>query len=274
MKKYIIAFLLVICLCTLFGCDSYNSNKATKPQSSNTSLQDNNYQNSTIDNYSNKNDTEKGGQESTSSIIIQTLPDSYIYSFNSYNDLSKALVTYDYFTTSDLDNYGDLFAKTITSFYSKTVELYIPSINEDVCQLRNKEGFSNISLMTTELYNLPWICYHCKVNESYVDIKLAYPSVIGSNEINHAKTYREVLSVIAPNAPNPDNYTKYDSYENIYETELTLANDRIVEAMISELKNSNKVYVMFDFDGLLVSIYADNQILLDSFWSSFALVRS
>jgi len=244
MKKYIIAFLLMICLCTLFGCDSYNSNKA------------------------------KGGQESTSSIIIQTPPDSHIYSFDSYNDLSKALVTNDYFTTSDLDNYGDLFAKTITSFYNKTVELYIPSINEDVCQLRNKEGFSNISLMTTELYNLPWICYHCKVNESYVDIKLAYPGVIGSNEINHAKTYREVLSVIAPNAPTPDNYTKYDSYENIYETELTLANDRIVEAMISELKNSNKVYVMFDFDGLLVSIYADNQILLDSFWSSFALVRS
>ena len=46
--------------------------------------------------------------------------------------------------------------------------------------------------MTAELYNLPWIWYHCKVNNIDVDVKLAYHSVIESSELNEAVTDKAV----------------------------------------------------------------------------------
>jgi hypothetical protein len=52
-----------------------------------------------------------------------------------------------------------------------------------------------------------------------------------------------------------------------------LANDKNVDAMISEIKDINKVYVMFNYDGMLVSIYADQNALTEEFWNSFSLKK-
>lgn len=138
----------------------------------------------------------------------------------------------------------------------------------------NEQGrILNITLLTSELYNLPCIWYHCKADNSDIDIKLAYHSIIENDALNSAKTYYDILKLIAPEAPNPDNYTEFESYQKIYESKISLANDKNVDAMISEIKDSNKVYVMFNYDGMLVSIYADQNALTEEFWNSFSLKK-
>ncbi|WP_303804441.1 hypothetical protein [Ruminococcus flavefaciens] len=277
MKKIAIMHLVLLCLCALFGCSSYNSGEIQTPKSNSDSIQ---IDNNELNHQSNENENilamkkdEKSFPKSSSSVTIQTPPDYYSYLFESYNELSSTLIKRDSIMLADLNDYGELFNRTVSAFENGIIDLYVPVIDGNVCDLRNKDGFSNISMMTAELYNLPWIWYHCKVSDSDLEIKLAYPSIIENDELNSAKTYCEALKIIAPDAPNPDNYPKYESYQNIYESEILLANDTTVIAMISEIKNSSKVYVMFNYDGMLVSIYADNEILSETFWHSFALAK-
>lgn len=271
MKKILTIFSLLLSSCFLFGCSSYESS------GNNTSIQGHNFessfQNDEIEKDIIQSETESSTPMAPTSINIQTPPESNSYLFDSYNDLSKALTEQDFSTGAASNTYGELFDKTITAFKNNTIDLYVPAIDEDVCTLRNKEGFSNIALMTTELYNLPWIWYHCKVNDDDVDVRIAYPSVIENHELNSAKTYYEVLKLIAPDAPSPDNYAKYESYQKIYESEICLANGKKVAAMVSELKSKSKVYIMFKYEDALVCTYADKSVLTESFWSRFSLAK-
>ena len=191
-------------------------------------------------------------------------PASNTFLFDSYDDLYEALTEQDSSKVFGTDNNGELFDKTIAAFKNNIVDLYIPAIDEDV---------SNIALMTTDLYKLPWIWYHCKASDNDVSVRIAYPGVIENPDLSSAKTYYEVLKMIAPDAPNPDNYANYEAYQKIYESEICLANDKKVGAMISELKDNSKVYVMFNYEGVLVNVYADKSVLTESFWSSFTLAK-
>lgn len=203
--------------------------------------------------------------------LPQTPLDSYSYFFSSYYELSEALLKRDSYIKEDPNDYGELYKKTISAFENHAIELFVPAIDGNVFALRDREGFSNISFLTSELYNLPWIWYHCKVDENDIDIKISYYGVIGNNELATTNNYYEILKQIAPDAPNPDNYTKFNSYQNIYESEMSLANGRTVVAMISEIKNTSKIYVMFNYDNILVSVYANKNMLSESFWSRFTL---
>ena len=193
-------------------------------------------------------------------------PASNTFLFDSYDDLYEALTEQDSSKVFGTDNNGELFDKTIAAFKNNTVDLYVPAIDEDV-------DVSNIALMTTDLYKLPWIWYHCKASDNDVSVRIAYPGVIENPDLSSAKTYYEVLKMIAPDAPNPDNYANYEAYQKIYESEICLANDKKVGAMISELKDNSKVYVMFNYEGVLVNVYADKSVLTESFWSSFTLAK-
>lgn len=193
-------------------------------------------------------------------------PASNTFLFDSYDDLYEALTEQDSSKVFGTDNNGELFDKTIAAFKNNTVDLYVPAIDEDV-------DVSNIALMTTDLYKLPWIWYHCKASDNDVSVRIAYPGVIENPDLSSAKTYYEVLKIIAPDAPNPDNYAKYESYQKIYESEICLANGKKVDAMVSELKSKSKVYIMFKYEDVLVCVYADKSVLNETFWSRFTLAN-
>ena len=271
MKKILTIFSLLLSTYFLFGCSSYESS------GNDTSIQRHNLE-SSFQNDEIEKDIIQSEDESSISIVpnsinIQTPLESNSYLFDSYNDLSEALTEQEFYKEAGSNTYGELFDKTITAFKNNTIDLYVPAIDEDVCTLRNKEGFSNIALITTELYNFPWIWYHCKVSDDDVDVRIAYPSVIENHELNSAKTYYEVLKLIAPDAPSPDNYAKYESYQKIYESEICLANGKKVAAMVSELKSKSKVYIMFKYEDVLVCVYADKSVLNETFWSRFTLAN-
>jgi len=127
--------------------------------------------------------------------------------------------------------------------------------------------------MTSELYNLPWIWYNCVVDGYDLRVQVSYTSVLGSKDINSATSYLEVLSLIATKAPTPDNFHEYENYKKIYEKEITLADGRKIMAMVSELNDSSNEYVMFYQDGMLIILYADNQLFTDKFWSLFSMAQ-
>ena len=216
------------------------------------------------------------GNEMKPSVVIETPPDRQSYSFESYQDVIKALTKKDSNKFSELrkeqTNYGTVYKETLSKFESEEMKIAIPQFNGIPIPLRDKDGYDNISLMTCELYNLPWLWYHCVVENRNLDIKISYLNAIENTELQSAKSYYEVLHLIAPNAPSPDNYDQYTSYKSIYQKEVILKNGVVVTAMMSELKNDSKIYVMFYYDNMLISLYADSGVLTETFFKSFSVI--
>ncbi len=257
----ILALTLMMCCSALFGCDSVRQH-------------DHDENNNEEQLANNESDNKKQGDDNTDpTIVIETPPDGYDYIFDSYDGLKQALFIPSAEKYSALraeqQNYGEIYKSTLSAFASNDISLYVPQYNESCVELRNEEGYSNVSFMTCELYNLPWIWYHCKVDEYDLTVKISYLDVLDSEELSAAASYTDVLALIAPDAPSPSNYQQYSSYKTIYEEEIRLADGRSVTAMFSVLKDSSKVYVMFYLDGVLFSLYADNQLFSDAFWEAF-----
>ena len=214
-------------------------------------------------------------ENSTPSAVIEEPQDSCSYAFNSYQEVAKALMqkqSKEYSKLREEQNaYGTVYKTTLSKFASADIKVAVPQINENPITLRNKDGYANISLLTSELYNLPWLWYHCVIDDQNLDVKMSYLDAGGALENKSAVTYTDVLRLIAPEAPSPKNYEKFESYKTIYEKKITLQDGVTVTAMISELKDSSKMYVMFYHDGLLVSLYGEKTMFADGFWSSFGI---
>ncbi len=208
--------------------------------------------------------------------VIETPSNQHSYNFNSYQDLVKALTqknSSEYSTLREKqDDYGAVYQNTLTQFTNANIKVAIPQFNEKPMSLQNKDEYSKITLMTSELYNLPWLWYHCVVNNQKVDVQVSYLDAIYNVENSQKATYVQILKSIAPDAPSPENYQKYESYKNIYKKNIVLKDGVSVTAMISELKDSSKIYVMFYYDGLLIVLDGDCALFSDDFWKSFSII--
>lgn len=225
-------------------------------------------------NHSNQNISE--ATNSKLSGVIETPLDQQSYNFNSYQDVVQAMTQKSSsgyaMLREEQDDYGAVYQNTLTQFTNADIKVAIPQFDENAMPLQNKDGYANITLMTSDLYNLPWLWYHCVVNNQKVDVRVSYLDAIYNVESSQKTTYVQILKSIAPDAPSPANYQKYESYKTIYEKNIVLKDGVSVTAMISEIKDSSKVYVMFYYDGLLISLYGDCELFSESFWKSFSIV--
>ncbi len=210
-----------------------------------------------------------------SEIILPSPPAYYSYNYESYDVIYDALTNplSPKFIQLRLEqgNCGEVYQQTLSDFAFGEIKVAIPQINGENISLRNREEFSIITLFTGELYKLPWIWYHCVVNEHDLTVSIAYPSVLDRSELDSATSYYQVLKMISPNSPSPDNYKKSASYKNIYEKEITLGNGETVTAMISELKNDSRIYVCLYLDGTLVILRGDKALLTEDFLETFSI---
>ncbi len=260
MKKFLIIVLTIaLCCGAMFGC---NSNQHSGGGEN--------------DGVSNEQST-RNPSDATSKINIETPLDDYVYSYDSYTDIKRALSlsSSDEYRLlhSENEQYGLLYTNTLGRFSNGDEIFYIPVMDGEPIALRNIEGYSGVSLMTCELYNLPWIWYHCTLGNANLDIKISYPGALERTEIEAAETYLDVLKLIAPDAPSPSNYQWYESYKSIYEKAVILSNGQVVTVMISELHNTSKIYVMLLLNDTLISMYGDVQVFSDGFWGSFGLAE-
>ena len=208
-------------------------------------------------------------------IILPSPPEYYSYDYESYDDIYGALTNS--FSPKyiqlrlEQNNCSELYQQTLSDFASGEIQVALPQINGENINLRNREGFSNITLFTNELYNLPWIWYHCLVNQQNLTVSIAYLNVLDRAELDSATSYYEVLKIISPNAPSPDNYKKSASYKIIYEKEITLGNGKTATAMIYELKTDPRIYICLYWDGLLVKLCGDEALLTEDFLQTFSI---
>ena len=223
-------------------------------------------------NSSNLNNNEQlQGNASLPNVTIDSPPAYRSYTFNSYQEIEKALTHKNSTLREEQKEYGAIYQNMLSEFKSSDIELVVPTTNGKTIPFQNKEGFANITLLTSELYNLPWLWYHCVIEDQNVDITISYLQSIQNFKTYSNTTYTDVLKSIAPDAPSPENYNEYEAYKNIYEKKIVLKDDVTVTAMISELSYGSNVYVMFHHDGMLISIYGDNSLFTDAFWQTFSL---
>ena len=164
------------------------------------------------------------------------------------------------------DNYIEYWTKQKLGY--KINRIFFDDNNVAIAY-RNEDGFSNITFMTYEAYNMPWIWYHCVTNGENITVKITYPECV-NNEIDYSKNCSEILKSISPNAVNTDNYKEYSSYKNVYLKTIRVASGE-TSALIYELTDSDNIIVMFCYDNVLVSLNGKPSVINESFLENFSM---
>ena len=218
-------------------------------------------------------DTQTVTEEITTLENQSVNPTLYPLEYESISDLREAVIR-----NNGADIYKEFSEQGATSEQLDKITFFIeklssqnnavPNLDGKMIELRNKEGFTNISLYASEAYGLPCIFYHPSVStgENYY-IKITYlPDEIASQ---NNKVASEIIKELSPNAPNLDNLG--NQHNNIYEQEITLA-DREVTALVYEYKNDSRNSTIFVYDDLLVEVRGNPDVWSALWFSNLSFV--
>ena len=156
----------------------------------------------------------------------------------------------------------DNFKSFIEKYQSQGI--IVPFWDGSEIELRNREGFSNVSFFPSEEYDQPCIFFHPKVSTDenlYIHISYIPEDILKSQE---NLTASEVKKALSPNSANIDNLG--DAHKNIYEKTIQLA-DREVTALVIEYKEDKRNSTYLVYDDLLIEV-RDNPEVWDEEWFS------
>ena len=130
-----------------------------------------------------------------------------------------------------------------------------PMLGGDPITYRNEEGFSNITFLGNELYNLPWIWYFPTVStgENFYIAITYLPDV----DMQRNMTASEVIKELSPKSANIDNLG--DQHESIYNKQMKLY-DREVTALVIEYKEATRDIIFFVYEDLLVLVRCNPEV--------------
>ena len=243
-----------------------------------------NSNNSNIENSSavtSDNQTSSDNQTTSDNGLGLCPPNNVInYDFDSYDQLLSALTDknsdgykdiYTRMEQNTSDEKFELFRKTLQYFETGKIKLCVPQLNGENMKIQSDSIYAQITFMTSELYRIPWIWYHCGAisGDEQMIVKLSYLLPLENESIDNAKSYLEVQNIISPSSPNPDNYSNFKNYTSVYEKEITLADNSKAVALISETDNIRETYAEIYKDGILISIRASKEKLTDEFFRFF-----
>ena len=140
-----------------------------------------------------------------------------------------------------------------------------PMLEGDPITYRNEEGFSNITFLGNELYNLPWIWYFPTVStgENFYIAITYLPNV----ERQRNMTASEVIKELSPKSANIDNLG--DQHESIYNRQIALG-DREVTALVIEYKEDTRDSIFFVYEDLLVMVRCNSDVWSDQWFSTLS----
>ena len=198
---------------------------------------------------------------------LASSPYIYPFRYDSFSDLEKAINNEKklYSELSDMradEATIDNFKSFIEKYQSQGV--IVPYWNGKEIELRNREGFSNVSFFPSEEYDQPCIFFHPKVSTGenlYIHISYIPEDILKSQE---NLTASEVKKALSPNSANIDNLG--DAHKNIYEKTIRLA-DREVTALVIEYKEDKRNSTYLVYDDLLIEV-RDNPEVWDEEWFS------
>ena len=194
--------------------------------------------------------------------------DSTTYSFDSYNDLIASFSTTksdDNIIQTEKSMYGKIYQDFVDEMSSADTNIILPYFDGSPMTLRNKEGLSNITLMTQEFVSLPWIWYYGIYNGSDIVIKITYLAM----DIPQSYSASQVLKIISSDAVNIHNYQNFSNFKNVYTLDINLM-DADTTALVYEYNNSSKKTVSIYYEGFFICIDAQSESFNDTFWSSLS----
>lgn len=209
--------------------------------------------------------TDKNGNSGDApSVSVVDTPD-----YNSFKELKNAIKNDKSFLASFSGNLNDTEANNLKAFAEKLREssTVVPCIEGKAIELRNEEGYSNISVYHSELYGLPWIFYHPKVSSGenfYIKITFLPDSMTDEQKSASAS---EIIRTLSPKSPNVDNLGDY--HKSIYSKNLKLK-DREVTALVTEYKDDSRNSTVFVYGDLLVEVKGSAQIWNDQWFASLS----
>ena len=160
--------------------------------------------------------------------------------------------------------------ETYTAFVDKVAkdgEFPHPMLNGEPIPYQNKEGFSNITFFPSELYDLPWVWYHCLVEGERVNIQITYPACKGV-AVDPTKDTSEILKAIAPNAVNVDNFEDRPSYKAVYLQSIPMATGE-VGVLVYELKD--RIMYTFFMGEAMVIVTDYEGVMTHPLWRRFSV---
>lgn len=191
------------------------------------------------------------------------------FSFNTYDEMLSAFLTYDTNKSSyTIQDYKLMLGEAYTSFLEKIEanrSVPQPMLDNKSITYRNKEGFSNITFFVNELYGLPWIWYFPTVStgENFY-IAITY---LPDGERQRNMTASEVIKELSPNSANIDNLGK--QHESICNRQIALGG-REVTALIIEYKEDTRDSIFFVYEDLLVMVRCNSDVWSDQWFSTLS----
>lgn len=196
-------------------------------------------------------------------------PPEYIYPF-CYDSLSslKEAVSADGELYDELSRKGagseiiDGFVTFIEKYKSQGV--IVPLLNGKEIDLRDKEGYSNISVFPSEAYGRPWVIFYPSVptgENFYIKLTCLPDSVAKTQK---SPTPSDAIKIISPDSPNINNVG--EQHERIYDL-VTELEDRKVTAMVIEYKTDKRNSIFFVYGEMLVEVRCDPAVW-DAKWFS------
>ncbi|MBQ9080577.1 MAG: hypothetical protein IJY27_05850 [Clostridia bacterium] len=130
---------------------------------------------------------------------------------------------------------------------------------------RNKGGFSNITFLGNELYNLPWVWYFPTVStgENFYIAITYLPDV----ERQRNMTASEVIKELSPKSANIDNLG--DQHESIYNKQMKL-NDCDVTALVIDHKEDTRDIIFFVYGDLLVLVRCNPEVWTEDWFADLS----
>lgn len=209
-----------------------------------------------IDSSDTVNASSKDGYNTPAPATIYPLDYDSLSDLNSSINQRNANVIYEKFREAGVENEKideiEIFVEKLQS-----QNITVPYLNGKVIELRNEEGYANISFFASEAYRLPWIFYYPAVSTGenfYIKITYIPDSIV---ETQKKMTASEVIKELSPNSPNINNLGK--QHESIYNQSIMLE-DREVTALVIEYKNDNRNSTIFVYDDLLVEIRSNPEV--------------
>ena len=101
---------------------------------------------------------------------------------------------------SETKPFGNVYSNMLALLEAGKLNLLVPQRKGETMPL-----YQSIALFSTELYNLPWLWYHCAIGNHRVEVHYTYIDAIDHSELKQVTNIREFLSLIAPSAPSPTN---------------------------------------------------------------------
>ena len=206
---------------------------------------------------------------------LNEAPNRTTYDFESYDELYQSLNNKqsELRKESRKTDYGTNYNNFLTVVEDKGATIKVPTYDNVPMVIEGNAEWQRITLLTEELYGLPWIWFYCKYQDNTLVVGTTYCDLLGISEVDKAWRFEGILNTAIPNAPSPNNFEKYiTSYDSIYEQELVLSGNQMVSAVVFDSATSARVHYRYVYEDIIVTMWLyEGGEIADDFWAHFSL---